>query len=550
MKIRLSVGNDLFRPLREDGCYYIDKTGLISELVKGNADNKVTLITRPRRFGKTLNMSMLNSFFSINEDSTELFKGLKISEDTETVSEWMNSYPTVFISFKDVMGRTYEIALNMLRTVISDFCIQNKYLEGNEKADGNDKELLARLRSKDSSEQDIIDSVYCISKAMYDVFGKPAIILIDEYDVPMSYANEYGYHNEMLDVIRAMFSKALKTNPYLKFAVITGCLRIAKESIFTGTNNFVSYSVTDSAFSEYFGFTEREVNKLLDDAGASDKADTVKEWYDGYRFGKTDVYCPWDVINYVSALFRDKDAKPLNYWENTSHNSIIRKFVDHKEFGINRKFETLLNGGTIRQKVSDNLTYDMLYRSADNLWSALLMTGYLTPTGDEYPDGSIALKIPNKEVEDIFRNTVVEWFNDNLDKSIQAELMNAFWNRDADTATKLMSKLLFKTISYNDYHENYYHAFLAGIFAGLGYDVESNKEMGLGRSDIIIRDYSEQRAMVIETKHSKSESSLDQDSKKAVRQINEKEYADELDGYELVLKYGIAFYKKKCLIKL
>jgi len=381
------------------------------------------------------------------------------------------------------------------------------------------------------------------------------ILLIDEYDVPLAKASEKNtaqnrYYVQMLDVIKGMLSIALKTNEYLKFAVVTGCLRIAKESIFTGTNNFMSYSVLDDRFSRYFGFTQGEVDTLLAATGLSDKADILRAWYDGYVIGNTSVYCPWDAASYVSALLYDPDSEPKNFWRNTSSNGVIRDFVNHSDWGIPDKFETIMNGGTITVTVSDELTYDTLHESEQNLWSILLMTGYLTKTDPAVKGQTVALKIPNMEIAGIFEDTVIKLFTDTLDNSRQRELMTAFWNGDIESATRQLCDFLWETISYHDYHEDYYHAFMVGLFVGLGYSVESNKESGLGRFDIRAKDRRNRRAMILEVKKADSAAQMDAACDEALWQIADKEYAKTIEpGYEKIISYGIAFFQKSALIK-
>ena len=549
-KPRLPVGNDIFSKLREENCYYIDKTGLIPALIE-DKNNVVTLFTRPRRFGKTLNMSMLDCFFDISRDSRSLFKGLSVSENKEICAEYMNQYPTLFLSFKEVAGNTFEGAFGLMKVILSFWCERHLYLTKSDKVSDVKAKAFERLAYKTASPDEIKSSLYLISEVMYAYYGKPVIILIDEYDVPASYASDNGYYHEMIDVIRSMFSMAFKTNPYLKFAVITGCLRITKESIFTGTNNFKCYSIRSKDFSRYFGFTEPEVKQLLSDCGLSDKADNIKEWYDGYVFGDTEVYCPWDVLNYVSDLMSNETAQPQNYWRNTSHNGIIRQFVDRTDYNVSDKFETLLNGGAIEQRVVEELTYDEVFSKEENLWSMLYMTGYLTKAHKFEQGSTVTLKIPNREVASIFEDTVVNWFNDNIDRSKQSELMQAFWNGNEQRATELLSDFLWKTISYHDYHEDYYHAFLAGMFAGIGYSVESNKEHGLGRPDILLRDRDNRRAMIIEAKRVTEPEEMPKACDEAVKQIVERKYAKSIpNGYRTILCYGVAFCEKDCLIKL
>ena len=352
----------------------------------------------------------------------------------------------------------------------------------------------------------------------------------------------------MLDVVRGLMSFSLKTNEYLKFAVITGCLRIAKESIFTGTNNYVSYSVLDKRFSQYFGFSQEEVNRLLAESGYSDWSETVKKWYDGYLFGNTPVYCPWDVANYVAALLKDPDAEPENYWLHTSSNSIIREFAERYE--VTNKFEMLMNGGMITETITDQLTYDQLHESEQNLWSILLMTGYLTKADPREKGNTVSLKIPNAEIAGVFQETVADLFKETLDLSRQKALMEALWSGEEETASRMMSDLLWDTISYMDYHENYYHAFLAGLFVGRGYETESNKEAGLGRPDLQLFDRKNRRVMIIEAKKSVGQDQMERDCKKALEQIRERGYVKGIDpGYETILCYGISFYRKTALVK-
>lgn len=385
-------------------------------------------------------------------------------------------------------------------------------------------------------------------RMMCAVYGRPVILLIDEYDVPLAKASEKNYYVKMLDVIKNMLSIALKTNEYLKFAVVTGCLRIAKESIFTGTNNFASYSVLDNRFSRYFGFTQDEVEELLAAAGVSNKADVVKSWYEGFDFGNSSVYCPWDVVSYVSALLYDKNARPRNYWRNTSSNSVIREFVGR--FKVSRKFETLMNNGTIVENISDELTNDILHESEQNLWSVLLMTGYLTKDASYEEGNAVPLRIPNAEIAGIFQDTVAVYFKESLDVSQQEGLMQALWAGDTATASAFMSELLWKTISYMDYHEDYYHAFMAGLFVDRGYETKSNKERGLGRPDLQLFDMDNRRAMIIEVKKSDSKANMEKACDDALKQIRDNEYAKKLEmEFSEVLCYGIAFFQKSAMIK-
>ena len=553
MDFKVGVGKSNFAALRKAGNYYIDKTELIYELVE-DTDNEVTLFTRPRRFGKTLMMSMLENFFSINKDSRDIFEGLKITEHKEFCDKWMNQYPVLFISFKDIEAETFDGAYKMLKTRLADVCKGISDLAGAANADEDDKKIFAKLKSKNADEDDVKNSLKTIMRMMHDVYGREVILFIDEYDVPLAKAGERDtaenkMYSSMLDVIRGILGTALKDNEHLKFAVITGCLRIAQESIFTGTNNFASYSVLDEDFSEYFGFSKIEVEELLAAADRKDKADVIKEWYNGYVFGDSFLYCPWDVMNYMSALKKRKNALPKNYWKNTSHNDLLLIFVRRTDFKVKSKFETLMNGGTIIQTVSDELTYDTLHASEDNLWSVLLMTGYLTKADANEDGETVSLKIPNREIASIFEDTVVSYFKNTIDNDVQKLMMDALWNGDEQTAGKAVSDLLWKTISYNDYHEDYYHAFLAGAFVGLGYEVESNKEKGLGRPDILLKDDDNRRAIIIEAKKSDNESDMDTDCMEAILQIITKKYAEGLYGYEQILCYGISFCQKQAKVK-
>ncbi len=554
MDFKVGVGKSDFAALRESGNYYVDKTELIYELVN-DTDNEVTLFTRPRRFGKTLMMSMIENFFSIRKESARIFEGLAITEHEDFCKEWMNQYPVLFISFKDAEADEFDVAYAKLKTVIADVCKGISDISLGEKVNPFDVEVFNRLQAQTGTDADIQNSLKMIMRMMNAVYGKKVILLIDEYDVPLAKASEKdtsknGYYSKMLDVIKGIMSTALKDNVFLQFAVITGCLRIAKESIFTGTNNFASYSVLDEDFSDYFGFSSDEVDAILEAADRTDKAEIIKEWYDGYIFGNSYVYCPWDVINYLSALKKRKDAKPKNYWKNTSHNGILLTFVKRTDFDVADKFETLLNGGMIKQAISDELTYDTLHSSEDNLWSVLLMTGYITKADPEEDDDTVSLKIPNKEISSIFEDTVVKYFNETINTAVVGELINTLWNGDEKRATEIVSELLWNTISFNDYHEDYYHAFLAGVFVGRGYSVESNKEKGLGRPDILLKDRKNRRAMIIEAKKSDKESDLDKDCDKAIKQIIDEKYAEGIDGYEQILCYGVAFFQKQAKVKL
>ena len=553
-KINISVGVSDFEKIRRDGYYYIDKSGLIRGLLESSAE--VTLLTRPRRFGKTLGMSMLANFFDITKDSKSLFEGLEIAGYPEICRQWMNQYPVLFLSFKDVDGSSFENALGLLKFTLSQFCDTHAYLADGERITDVQRAIFERLKMQTASLVDIQSSLFIIMKMMQAYYGKPVILLLDEYDVPIAKASSKGYYTEMLEIIKTMLSTSLKDNASLRFAVVTGCLKIAKESIFTGTNNFVSDTITSSRFNEYFGFTQREVDKILQDANACDHAAQIKEWYDGYHFGDYDIYCPWDVMNFIRDLQFDAKAQPASYWKNTSDNAIIRSFIDYAGSSITAKMETLLSGGYITERIEENLTYDYLHSSEENLWSILYLTGYLTKLQDEdvmagIPKDKTALIIPNAEIKEIFQTTVKKWFEDQARTWNRMVLFDAVWNGDSEKLTSEMNRLLRLTISYHDYKEDYYHAFLAGIFTGAGYEVQSNKEHGEGRSDVVVSDSKNGRVAVFEAKYSKTLKQLEEDCSAAVQQIEDRMYAKEFEeNGDEVFCYGIAFFKKRCLVKL
>ena len=551
--LSIPVGVSDFEEIRRNGYYYVDKSGLIGELL-GTTGTKVTLITRPRRFGKTLGMSMLESFFDIRKDNKALFEELEIAKRHELCMEWMNQWPTVFVSFRQVDGLNFNSAYDMLTLVISELYKKHLYLLDSDKVDSFDKEIVKQLIQGTASTKDTKGSLMLLTRLMYQQYGKPVILLIDEYDVPVAKANSNGYYEEMLDVMKGLM-QALKDNQALCFAVITGCLKIAKESIFTGTNNFISDTITDSRLNEYFGFVQSEVDQILKDADVLDKAENIREWYDGYHFGDFDVYCPWDVMNYLLELQRNPKAKPVSYWKNTSDNAVIRSFIDYAGSNITGKLETLLAGGTIVQRVDENLTYDYLHSSEENLWSVLYLTGYLTKAREEdyngkLADGTVALMIPNAEIKEIFETTVVKWFDDSTKKCDRSTLFDAVWNGDSGNLTKEMNVLLRRTISYHDYKEDFYHAFLAGIFTGAGYMVDSNKEHGEGRSDVVVYDPINSRVAIFEAKYTKSLDKLESECDAALQQIDDRMYAKEYeDDYDQILCYGISFFKKRCMVK-
>ena len=550
---RLPIGIEDFEKIRQEDYYYVDKTGMIGDIIRNGAE--ATLFTRPRRFGKSLNMSMLEQFFSLN-GKPELFEGLQIMGEPELCQKYMGQYPVISLSLKGINAVSYETAFKIAVRGINESAAMVDYLEQSERLTKNDKESYRELLKRDMDEAEFYVSLRELSRLLAKHFDKKVIILIDEYDVPLAKAYENGYYDQMIFTMRNFLEQALKTNRNLQFAVLTGCMRISRESIFTGLNNFQVLSISDVGFDEYFGFTDNEVRQLLCYYRQEQSYGSIREWYDGYRFGNVDVYCPWDVMNYLRDLQHNPSMKPESYWKNTSDNAIIRSFIDYAGSSITMKLEKLLSGGYIFQKIEENLTYDYLHSSEDNLWSILYLTGYLTRVRETdiqetIPDGTTALMIPNREIKDIFESTIIKWFNESTKRWNRTELFHAVWDGNSDRITDEMNKLLRKTISYHDYREDFYHAFLAGIFTGAGYVVESNKEHGEGRSDVIVYDSENGQLALFEVKYSSTLDQMKQSCKKALAQIDEKMYAKEFeDSYDKILCYGIAFFKKRCLVYL
>lgn len=545
---KISVGSSDFAEYRKGNYYYVDKTGLIEELLK-TPGIKVTLITRPRRFGKTMNMSMLAEFFDIRKDSRPIFSGLKIADNKELCEAWMNQWPVIHVTFRSVFGSCFKDAYSMIEAVIAELYKQHIYLLENPEMMVYDREIFDRIAGKKASGEEIKNSLLFLTRLLGQYYGKTVILLIDEYDVPLAKASDKGYYEEMLYVIRGIL-QALKDNSFLHLAVVTGCLRIAKESIFTGTNNFITDTISDNRLDEFFGFTQEEVDRILADTQNTCHSQEIKNWYDGYRFGSIDVYSPWDVMNHINALCLDPQALPRSYWRNTSDNAIIRSFIDQAENDTIKQFEILLSGDKISQKIEEDLTYDYLHASAENLWSILYLTGYLTGTEKEEGRQEWNLWIPNLEIREIFEDTVIKWFHDSARLWERKALFHAVWECDEEKLTEEMTKLLRKTISYHDYKEDFYHAFLAGIFAGAGYIVKSNREHGDGRSDVVVQDYDGNRIAVFEVKYSRRLEDLPYDCERAIKQIDVRRYGEEFaEDYSTVICYGIAFYRKRCMVK-
>ncbi|MBQ7502103.1 AAA family ATPase, partial [bacterium] len=448
--LNIFIGGDIFRRLREDNCCYVDKTGLIEELLNERTP-LVSLITRPRRFGKTLTMTMLQEFFDIRRDSRAMFEGLAIAGNTELCDKWMNRYPTLFLTLKGVEGRNYELACAGMSSLLQGLMIENAYLLESEKIDFDDKAKLSVIKKGAPSENEMAEALQILCRALEAHWGMPAILLIDEYDVPINYAEQNGYYKEMVGFMRNMLGAALKTNTSLKFAVLTGCLRIAKESIFTGLNNFMCYSVSDADYADKFGFTESEVDALLAAANLSDKKPDFKEWYDGYRFGEgTEIYCPWDILAHLVRLQKNPKAAPQAYWNNTSGNAIVRTLINRAGEAARDKIERLIDGGAVEEDLAEDLTYDIVYESESNIWTMLYLTGYLTKAPEQPDSGLTALVIPNKEVRQIFTGTVSKWFSDTLKDQEFNSFVQALWSGEAETVQATLNDVLYGTISYFD----------------------------------------------------------------------------------------------------
>ena len=549
--LNILIGIEFFRRVREENHCYVDKTGFIEELLASN-QAMVSLITRPRRFGKTLTMTMLQEFFDICQDSRAIFEGLAVSRNTALCQRWMNQYPTVFMTLKGVEGRNYDFALSQVSDLLQNICIEHTYLLESEKVAPATKNKLARLYNGETSEKDMASSMRLLCRALEAHWEKPVILLIDEYDTPVNCAEQNGYYNEMIGFMRNFLGAALKTNPSLKFAVLTGCLRIVKESIFTGLNNFKCFGISNSRFADKFGFTPQEVKVLLDRADLSTKETELKEWYDGYRFGGyTEVYCPWDVLQYLSDLQYDAETKPQAYWNNTSSNSIVKMLISRADHRVVRdKIERLIEGGSVQEELAEELTYDTVYKNERNLWTILYLTGYLTKASKQPDNDLTALVVPNKAVRQIFIKTVSRWFEDKIAGSDLSSFAEALWNGNAAGLQQMLTQILYGTISYFDGAENYYHGFMTGLIRGAGLSICSNDEIGLGRADIVIEDSLNRRAIIIELKYTREFKDLEAKAEEALKQIEERKYALGLGPLiKKIINYGIAFWKKESCVK-
>ena len=547
---KLPVGIDSFEKLRKENFYYVDKTELIAELMRNWGE--VNLFTRPRRFGKTLNMSMLKSFFEIGGDKS-IFDGLAIRREEELCEAYMGKFPVVFISLKGVDGLTFEDAYERLRRIIFEEASRLQYLMESPRISETDRAPLKALLERKDDASDIAMSLKTLCALLEKHYGQKVILLIDEYDVPLDKAYAHGYYSRMIDLIRAMFSAALKTNDSLFFAVMTGCLRVSKESIFTGLNNLKVHSISDVKYDEYFGFTDVEVRKMLSEYGLEAHSAEACEWYDGYLFGEQNVYCPWDVINYCDDLRSDPRAEPKAYWLNTSGNAMVRSLIQKAKTGTARmEIEELIAGKTIFKTLNEQLTHNEINDSIENVWSLLYMTGYLTIT--ERPSGGrYALRIPNREVRQIYTQQVLSWFRESVRKDTDklTALYTAFEAGDTETIANYLNRQLITTVSFHDARESFYHGFLLALLSTCAtWEVSSNAETGIGRADIIVEREDGQLGFVIEIKDVRDRQKMDAACKAAMKQIEEKDYTAVLRRYgvEKIWAYGIAFCDKKCRI--
>ncbi len=547
---KLPVGIDSFEKLRREDFYYVDKSRMIVDLMANWGE--VNLFTRPRRFGKTLNMSMLKCFFEIGTDKS-LFDGLRVSEEKELCEKYMGKYPVVFVSLKDVDGLTFEDAYDMLREIIRKECVRLQFLMDSDALTDAEKEPMKRLLGNRPERVDIKNSLALLCSLLEKHYGQKPILLIDEYDVPLDKAYYHGYYPQMIDLIRAMFQAALKTNSSLFFAVLTGCLRVSKESIFTGLNNLKVCSISDVKFDEFFGFTDEEVRAMLSAYGLESHYEETREWYDGYRFGGQDVYCPWDVINYCDDLLSNPRQKPRAYWMNTSGNDMVRRLIDRSTNGTTQmEIERLIAGETITKTLNEQLTHNEVDASIENIWSLLYMTGYLTAV--DYPDGNrYALRIPNREVRQIYMQQVLSWFNHKVESETDklTNLYAAFETGDTETIKEILDEQLLDTVSFYDARESFYHGFLLALLSTCAnWNVSSNIETGKGRSDILVSRKDRKIGFVVEVKDAKDEDKLDAACEAGMKQIEEKDYTAILRRFRVkeIRKYAIAFWDKECRV--
>ena len=553
---RISTGTENFKELLDNNYYYVDKTRLIEDVLS----DKVMLYTRPRRFGKTLNLSMLYYFFSNKEkENSYLFEGLNISKDKEILKH-QNQYPIIFLTLKDMQYLNFEDQKKQFAILIKELILKNIELLDSSIIDEADYNILNDFRFLKPDEVQLKNSLKILSNCLYKYYQQRVIILIDEYDVPLQSAYNNGYYDEMVDFLRSIFSSALKTNDALERGVLTGCLRIAKESIFTGLNNFTVRSITSQYACDCFGFTQEEIDDLLDYYDLINKRDEIKDWYDGYLFDKTEIYNPWSVLNYIKELLGDKDFHAISFWANTSSNDLVRQYIENATMKMKEEFEELINGKSIIKKIAPELTYrEMNFKSSkdmnDNVYSFLLFTGYLKIKEKVYENNELVedtykLVIPNKEVKKIYENIFIKWFREYQNER-DSNFIDALIQEDVTKANSILQDVLLQSISYYDNYESFYHGFMVGFLNADGYEVKSNRESGEGRFDLAILPMDiDDQAIIIECKHSSSIKELRKDSKEASNQIIEKRYIEGLvdEGYENVIGYGISFYKKQCII--
>ena len=551
--LKLPVGIDDFKKIREAGFYYVDKTKLIEQLLQSWGE--VTLFTRPRRFGKTLNMSMLKSFFEIGAEKS-LFQGLDISEKEKLCAEYMGKYPVIFLSLKGVEGLHFADAQKMLMTIINNEVRRHYYLKTSDKLTVEDRKQFEKMLLNE--DVNLVDSLRLLSQLLYLHYDQKVVILIDEYDVPLDKAFKNGYYQEMVSLIRGLFGQALKTNEFLQFAVLTGCLRVSKESIFTGLNNFEINSIVDIEHEEGFGFTDAEVMQMLKYYHCTNRYSDIKEWYDGYHFGNADIYCPWDVINFVKKLLTDSNAKPSAFWINSSGNDLVKLFVDKADQSTKDEIERLVAGESVTKRIRLDLTYDEIENSIDNVWSVLFTTGYLTNIGNP-ESGVYELVIPNREVHEVFVLQIQEWFQRSVAKEeSMPEFSKAILEADAEGLQKQLNVIMSRMISVLDtkareeQKENFYHGLLLGLLRGSNPDwlIKSNRESGDGYSDILIEPENPDAGIIIEVKHAASIGGLDKACENAMAQIKNRRYDEALreNGRCEILAYGIAFHKKRCRV--
>lgn len=557
---KIPIGYEFYKQIIEKDCYYVDKTLLIKDILDKGA--QVNLFTRPRRFGKTLALTMLKTFFEVDidyrgqlHDNRHYFDGMKIMEAGEEYTQHMGQYPVIFFSLKSAKQPNFEMAYKCLADEIDREFGRHRYVLQSEALEEEEKERFRYFLSRKAEMEDYAKSLQFLSQCLEKYHGKKTIILLDEYDVPLENSYFEGFYDEMIRFIRSLFESALKTNDSLEFAVLTGCLRISKESIFTGLNNLKIVSILNDNFAEFFGFTQQEVQNMLLDYGVAERTEEVKEWYDGYLFGSTEVYNPWSVVNYVDDATSQSVFFPKPYWSNTSSNSIIKELIETADDDVKREIEHLIAGGTIEKQVHEDVTYGDIHQSMDNLWNFLFFTGYMKKVSERFENGAIYLtmKIPNEEIRYIYSNTIREWFQQKVKVFDFSRMYGAILSGDAGTFECVVKELLQESISYNDNQENFYHGFLLGLLRGMQkYYILSNRESGDGRPDILLEPYDEKKpAVIIEVKWTKQPPQMGIKCEEALAQIEERKYEQGLidEGYYNVKKYGICFCKKTCMVK-